>query len=152
MSKVIVIWIFSLVVTVCGLVVIVKKWLWLTKTKSLGGRIEKRVAGETQFLVEKDGQSERDLKALLVDLLKREKSVHRAYLARIAFGEPKEISVALFLWADTANNHRAMVKLISDAFASMFHASQHMDIMFLSDAQETQLRKCCKAFFDRGEP
>jgi SseB protein C-terminal domain len=115
------------------------------------GKIEKRIAAEIQFLGEQDGQPERDLKVLLIDSLKREKQVQRAYLARISSGGHKQITVALCVWANADSDHSAIVKVVSDAFASVFHTSQFLDIMFLSDVQEAELRNCCSAFFNRDQ-
>jgi hypothetical protein len=99
-----------------------------------------------EFLGEQDGPSERLLKEKLADFFGRDRSVSRAYLVRVAFGEGKNVSVVLGLRTQFGPD-KGMVEKVGAIFASVFNAKEHLDIMFLTDGQETQLVKVCRPFF-----
>ena len=105
---------------------------------------------EIRFLGEQDGPPERLLKDRLADFFRRDRSVSRAYLARVDFGEGKDASVVLGLRTQFGPD-KGMVEKVGTIFADVFNAKEHLDIMFLTDGQEVQLTKACKPFFEQSE-
>ena len=104
---------------------------------------------EIRFLGEQDGPPERLLKERLADFFRRDRSVSRAYLARVDFGEGKNASVVLGLRTQFGPG-KGMVEKVGTIFADVFNSKEHLDIMFLTDGQEAQLTKACKPFFDES--
>ncbi len=100
---------------------------------------------EVRFLREQDGPAERELKGYLIALFQREEGARAAYLVQVAYADDQENAVALCLRADRPN-HDAIGK-IGQIFSTMFGAHEHLDILFLDDAQEAQLARCCSAFW-----
>ncbi len=105
---------------------------------------------EIRFLGEQDGPPERILKDRLADFFRRDRSVSRAYLARVDFGEGKDASVGLGLRTQFGPD-KGMVEKVGTIFADVFNAREHLDIIFLTDNQEAELTKACQPFFKQGE-
>jgi len=105
---------------------------------------------EIRFLGEQDGPPERLLKERLADFFRRDRSVSRAYLARVDFGEGKDASVVLGLRTQFGPD-KGMVEKVGTIFADVFNSKEHLDIMFLTDSQEAQLARACKPFFDQSD-
>lgn len=100
------------------------------------------------FLGEQDGPIERELKSHLTACLIADGEIAVAYLARVSLMETPGISVALCLYRDT-KSREALLLCVSSAFQSRFNAAEHMDIMFLSDAQKQEIDQVAKPFFSR---
>lgn len=98
------------------------------------------------FLGEQDGPPERELKEQLAKLFLSSSTVKSAYLARIAYESQSTPGVALCLRTESAQD-QTLVENAGKIFASMFGTSEHMDIVFLDERQETELLKVCRAFF-----
>jgi hypothetical protein len=113
-------------------------------------------AKRLKFVGEQDGPAERTLKAGFIELFEREGSVSRAYLARVTFEGNDSHSVALCLYAGSAERglvekaKRDLVEKIGGVFASIFGRQEHMDIMFANKTQLAELDQCCRPFFDAG--
>ena len=113
-------------------------------------------ARRLKFVGEQDGPPERTLKARLIELFEREGGVRRAYLARITFEGTDAHSVALCLYAGSAERvlvekeERDLAEKIGQIFASIFAGREHMDIMFANKMQVAELDQCCRPFFDAG--
>jgi SseB protein C-terminal domain len=105
---------------------------------------EMRVSS-VQFLGEQDGPPERLLKNQLSEFFQRDKSVYSAYLARASL-EGQE-SVALCVKSQFGAD-RGLAEKIGAIFGMIFNAHEHLDILFLTDQQESELTKVCSAFFD----
>jgi len=97
-----------------------------------------------------DGPPERLLKERLADFFHRDRSVSKAYLAKVDLGRGKKASVVLGLRTQFGPD-RGMVEKVGAIFGFVFNAKEHLDIMFLTDGQEAQLTKVCKPFFERNE-
>jgi hypothetical protein len=97
-----------------------------------------------QFLGEQDGKPERLLKSQLVESFARHVGVRRAYLAQIRTGD--NVGVALCI-SNVGGVDRSLAQDIGAAFASIFGAHEHLDILFLSDEQEASLERVCSSFF-----
>src|SRR5258706_2136678 len=97
---------------------------------------------QIEFLGEQDGMVERQLKDELTALLRCDPTVDRAYLARVRYNG-KANGVVLGLLTDGDDESEALVKQVGAAFASIFNAKAHLDIIFLTDAQDADIRKVC---------
>jgi type III secretion system (T3SS) SseB-like protein len=103
---------------------------------------------EVQFLGEQDGPPERLLKNRLTEFFRRDKSVHRAYLARTSL--EGQASVALCVKTEFSAD-RGLAEKIGAIFGMIFNAREHLDIIFLSDQQESELKRVCSMFFDSND-
>ena len=101
-----------------------------------------------RFLGEQDGPPERLVKHRLTDLFSMDPNILRAYFARVTFVGTDEVSVALGLRTQSGPDTE-IVKTVGIVFGSVFNAREHLDIVFLSDGQEAELKKVCKPFFKR---
>lgn len=99
---------------------------------------------QVQFLSEQDGPAEQLLKVRLAEFFQKDRSVHAAYLARVDIGG--QTSVALCLKTQFGPD-RGLAEKIGAIFKTIFNAQVHLDIMFPSANQETELTKVCKPFF-----
>jgi hypothetical protein len=100
---------------------------------------------QLRFLGEQDGPPEREIKSRLAEFFGRDRSVSTAYLARVAYAE-KSVAVALCLRSQFGPD-RGLAEKVGNIFASLFGGREHLDIIFLSEAQETELVAVCKPFF-----
>lgn len=103
---------------------------------------------ELHFIGEQDGDPERLLKENLSRVLSMYPEVAAAYLARVHFGNPGETSVCICLHRQDGEDPR-IIREFGRIFSSIFASSQHMDIIFLTATQETQIRSVCRAFYGR---
>ena len=104
-------------------------------------------AQNIQFLGEQDGQPERLLKKMLIDLFYMDRVIRRAYLVRASLNEKKEANVVLAL-RGAFHPNMEIVNKVGEIFGFVFNGKQHLDIMFLSSDQEAQLIGVCKPFFE----
>ena len=106
-----------------------------------------RVEATLRFLCEQRGESEDGFKAAIHPLLAAQSVVKRAYLARVDYGRPSGYEVVL---AIAGPEDQKLVTDLSSAFAKQFSRNQHLDIIFLTDTSEAELRKVCPPFYDAG--
>ena len=116
---------------------------WFNRRRK--GRPEAIQVPRIRFLGEQDGIPERDLKKQLVDLFRRDQSIAKAYLARISYGGDS-LAVALCLCSRSDADH-GLAEKVGRVFASMFGGDQYLDIVFLTEAQESELIAVCRPFF-----
>ena len=102
-----------------------------------------RVA-EISFLQEQDGPPERLLKEKLTEIFRKNRAVERAYLTIGRLGE--ETGVVLGL-ATRFGPEEKIVASVQTVFASVFNSDEHLDILFLTAEQETELTQVCKPSF-----
>jgi len=107
---------------------------------------EEFVAQTIQFVGEQDGPPERELKSHLAKLLTSERTVHRAYLARVQYDDATNWDVALCL-ASTDPDVQGLNGRIGRLFAGIFRRDAHLDILFLSKTQEAEISKVCTPFY-----
>jgi hypothetical protein len=105
---------------------------------------QKMQVSEVQFLGEQDGAPERLLKGRLTEFFQRDKSVRRAYLARTSL--EGQASVALCVITEFGVD-RGLAEKIGAIFGMIFNAHEHLDIIFLSEQQESQIKRVCSTFF-----
>jgi hypothetical protein len=83
-----------------------------------------------------------------VALLRRDPTVERAYLARVRY-DGKTDGVVLGLLTDGDDESAPLVEQVGAAFASIFNGKAHLDIIFLTDRHDTDIRLVCAAFYQR---
>jgi hypothetical protein len=98
------------------------------------------------FIGEQKGAPEDKLKNALINFFQRDKSVAKAYLAKIGGGQ--NVNVALCLRTQFGID-RGMVEKIGTIFATVFNSKEHLDIIFLNDHQEKDIVKVCQPFFEK---
>jgi SseB protein C-terminal domain len=101
------------------------------------------------FLGEQDGATERMFKEKLREILEERKNVVTAYLARVHYGDPKNISVCLCMRVANAPD-KPLVETIHSLFAQNFNRAVHLDMIFLKAEQEQQLATVCKPFYQHN--
>jgi hypothetical protein len=107
---------------------------------------EEFTAPTIRFVGEQDGPPERDLKSHIAELLTNELEVDRAYLARVQYDDAENWNVALCLAATNPDISRINER-IGRLFAGIFANDMHLDILYLSDAQEEEITKVCTSFY-----
>jgi len=100
------------------------------------------------FVGEQDGSPERDLKARFIKLFREEAAVQRTYLARTDYGDATGVNVALCV-KSSAGEDMSLVSRVSAIFGEMFGSHEHLDVLFIRDDQEQQLRVVCTPFYER---
>ena len=108
--------------------------------------IAKIVAPTIQFVGEQDGSVERDLKSHFVELFRHESMVKSAYLARAQHSDRTGVHVTLAIRHSGGEDPNLIPKLAT-IFSSMFSSHEHLDMMFLREDQEQQLRAVCAPFY-----
>ncbi|HOW80660.1 MAG TPA: enhanced serine sensitivity protein SseB C-terminal domain-containing protein [Candidatus Paceibacterota bacterium] len=103
---------------------------------------------EIRYVGEQNGEPEQDLKQRLCRFFERDPSVKAAYLARVNYGHAQQVGVALCL-KTVFGPDKGLVEKIGAIFAAVFNASEHLDILFLDESQESDLRKVCSSFYNR---
>ena len=103
-----------------------------------------------QFIGAQDGEPERTLKTALEAAFAARQTVEKAYLARVRYDEAAETSVALCLVSATPNDVE-LLAAIRKAFAAVFRASTHLDILFVVPADVERLERSCPPFWIRPQ-
>ena len=117
-----------------------------TNRGSLAGYLTVR---RVEFIGEQTGPVEDELKAEFVLALAESDSVCSAYLARVSYGDPSSVSVALCI-CSTARSNDCLQGRLAAIFAGRFRSDAHLDIIFIRDEQERQLKRVCTAFYVAG--
>ncbi|HXY99644.1 MAG TPA: enhanced serine sensitivity protein SseB C-terminal domain-containing protein [Stellaceae bacterium] len=110
---------------------------------------KKSIVKKFRFLGEQDGRPERMLKGKLSELFAFGGDIENAYLARVDFGNSVETSVALCL-RTRSGSQQEVVNYVGAAFSGLFNAKEHLDVIFLNEEEEAQLKRVCRPFFIRG--
>jgi hypothetical protein len=100
---------------------------------------------QLKFVGEQDGPPERRLKEKLVLAFGRDRRVYGAYLARAEYEDGTNVVLAL---RAEIGFEKVLVQEVASTFASMFSAQAHLDVVFLTDTNEAQLRQVCRPFFE----
>ena len=104
---------------------------------------------EIQFVGEQDGPVEREIKARWRSIFEATPLVRCAYLAVATYDQAATFQPVLCV-AHARGQDVALVDTLSEPFREQFHRSQALDILFLRQEQEEQLRKVCRSFYDRA--
>jgi hypothetical protein len=105
---------------------------------------------KVSFLGEQDGPFEQILKERLTKLFESDREVVRAYLVRLSHSGDASVGVALALRTKVKEDAEFVAK-IGDVFSSIFDTSVHLDILFLDEPAERQVRHACRTFYDRAD-
>lgn len=105
-------------------------------------------ASDVIFLGEQDGPPEQRLKEALAVLFRLNATVTRAYLARVVYGGMTS-SVMLGIVADDEEDGEKLVLQLERAVAALFDTEAHLDVVFLSNERDAEIRKACPPFYDR---
>lgn len=108
-----------------------------------------RNEARVEFLGEQDGAPERAFKAVLRIELAKCSQIESAYLARVGFAPHTQTGVALCV-APAVSNAEAVVQHIGKVFADQFSRDAHLDVIFVNDEQEADLRRVCSPFYRRA--
>lgn len=101
---------------------------------------------------EQDGSPERELKVRLIKLFGEEPTLQRAYLARTDYGDATGVNISLCVKTPMGED-MSLVSSVSTIFGEMFGSHEHLDVLFIRDDQEQQLRTVCRPFYERtGSP
>jgi len=103
---------------------------------------------EIRFVGEQDGPAERHLKGKLSELFRHSNNVQRAFLARVALRGTGNLDVVLALRFENGPD-KDMVNKVGAVFASLFNTDEHLDIVFLTKQQESELIVVCQPFFEK---
>lgn len=98
------------------------------------------------FISEQDGDIERQFKRMLVDSFIYSKNYIRAYLVKVQYELDPTPHVALCIKTDT-DLIEPIIDECTDIFSAIFSGDQHLDIIFISDAEEKEVRLLCCPFY-----
>jgi hypothetical protein len=118
---------------------------WFSKARKR--KTEARFEPVIRFICEQVGQPESNLKDAVKELLPAYDGISRAYLVRIEYGDASAYEVAMCF---RGNDNPRVVKAVSECFQSMFGPGLHLDVMFLTDAYESELCRVCAPFYIRA--
>jgi hypothetical protein len=102
-----------------------------------------------RFIREQDGKPERILKSRLTECFKKRSDVQRAYLAQIISGDLSGVALCL---KTQHGPDETLVREIGAVFAGIFVRQEHLDVMFLSETQESALTSVCAPFYVVSTP
>lgn len=108
--------------------------------------LELRWRSGVRFLGEHDAPPERELKVALSGEFAHTPGVRAAYLARVAYGEsalPEPADLTLCI-RSVAPEDAAFTGRVGRVYGGR---RAHLDVLFLSDEQETELSAVCPAFY-----
>ena len=88
------------------------------------------------------------MKEKLAEYFRRDGGISKAYLAKVDFGAGTNAGVVLCLRTQL-DPDKGIVDKVGAIFAHVFNVKEHLDIVFLTEAQEAELAKACSAFFER---
>jgi hypothetical protein len=108
------------------------------------------VRATTTVRWEQDGAVERQIKANWIAILAQYTNVERAYLARVVYEDPQAITVAMAIRSVSGQDDRLEEEL-GKCFAKIFRRDAHLDIVFISAAQEAELSLVCRPFYQSGQ-
>jgi hypothetical protein len=93
-----------------------------------------------------DGKVEREFIGRLIDVFCNNPNVLRAYLARVQYEHKTDFNVALCIRSSGLDNNPIEV-CVGTIFSSMFGSHEHLDILFVNEQQEQDLKRACKPFY-----
>ena len=116
-------------------------------TDQAANRIHALYAPDADFVGEHDGAAERELLPTWTPLLQNQSGVAAAYLARVRHSGAKDARMALCIRVTNGKAANLAVGRCAAAFVSRFGSERPLDILILTNAQESALRTVCPPFF-----
>jgi hypothetical protein len=111
--------------------------------------IHSLATADITFLGEQHGPAEQRLKEALTVVLGLGASVIRAYLARVVY-DGKTDGVMLGLLINDDKDSEKLAGQIGKTVTALFKTSADLDIVFLNNARDAEIRKACPPFYDRN--
>jgi hypothetical protein len=108
--------------------------------------MEKIQTARMLFLGEQDGSTEQELKSQLWGCFSSHAGVISAYLLRVSYEATPGPHVALCI-NSRASNRAELLPCIEKVFRKMFRATQHMDILFVSEQQLAAIDQVATPFY-----
>ncbi len=109
-------------------------------------KLDSFISSSTRFVAEQTGIPENEFKEAIVGLFREQNRLLRAYLAQVKCGEEIDFNIVLCIASENGEDEK-LANDIASVFRRMFGSHEHLDILFLSSSQETELRKVCCPFF-----
>jgi SseB protein C-terminal domain len=109
-------------------------------------RPEERYERTIRFVGEQDGPIERDLKADLLHIFIASPELRAAYLVRATYDSPAGEEVILAVRSSSGDDVD-LVRRIAECFGRHFSKEVHMDVMFLPEEREAEVRLVCTPFY-----
>ncbi len=107
---------------------------------------EKIRVAAVRVVGEQDGVPEREIKAEFCEFLAGTSFLGRAYLAQVLCDGQIEPNVALLVRLESGDQE-AVLSGLAHIFHKVFRQDQHLDIGFISEAKEQEVRHLVKPFF-----
>lgn len=104
------------------------------------------ISNKIRFIAEQIGVYENEFKRELITVFIEQQKNMRAYLARLEYGSVKDFNVALCIRLEI-DEDVTLAREAASIFSRMFGRDEHLDILFLSNDQEKELRNICCPFF-----
>lgn len=120
---------------------------WLRQLFSRSKSPEIHVVPEIVFLGEKDGATEREIKARWRPFLVENSLVQRVYLAIVRYHDLDARHVALCIRHSTGDD-KGLVSALQESFREMFSPDNSLDIIFITPEQESRLQRVCRPFHE----
>lgn len=108
--------------------------------------MNKIIENKIKFIGEQDGKIERQLKEKLSTIFFQSNGLIRAYLACMQYESSKDVSVALCIKSNNDVNEILISKCAS-IFQSIFSRDTPLDIHYITNEQEQDLRQLCYPFY-----
>jgi hypothetical protein len=108
---------------------------------------ENFTAPRIDFVGEQTGPVEDRLKVKFSEMFTQIPTVRSADLARLSYDESQGYSVGLCI-RSTVGIDQSLQERLGKMFTEVFRPDQYLDILFIRDDQEHELRKVCRAFYE----
>jgi hypothetical protein len=105
-----------------------------------------KITKKILFLGDQDGVIERELKARLTNCFTSKQTVSSAYLVRVSYEEAPGPLIALCIRCGE-KPAMELAECSGKIFGSLFDPREHLDILFLSEAQVAEIDKIAKPFY-----
>jgi hypothetical protein len=105
--------------------------------------VDQTLTPEVAFPGEQDGPEEQRLKEALSVLLRLNPSVTRAYL----FHDGRRVMLGVL--TENEKQNEKLVEQVERAFAALFNTAAHLDILFLSENKDAEIRRTFPPFYNR---
>jgi hypothetical protein len=98
------------------------------------------------FITQQKGEIEKKFTSRVNTLFTNINANLTAYLCRVHYGDPKQVSVAVCL-ASPLGEQVEIVEGVAKIFRDMFGPHEHLDIMFIGEEQHRLISNVCNPFY-----
>ena len=121
---------------------------WLKQLLGLRVVEELPAPKELRFFDEQGGEAAELVKPRWKEVLAGYPEVVRAYLVRATPDGCQTVNVVLAIRHSGSHFDRRLVHALGDCFRSIFNKEVFVDIMFVSEQREAEIRAVCPPFYD----